>query len=82
MFDTLERQTIEVDSWVTDLLHKSGIDLYPVEGYSVSGNCMTTLFERRASNVDVKNWTGDESKVRLTKIRSVTVLGSRVGSKE
>jgi len=58
----LERQTIEVDSWVTRFLHEGGIDLYPVEGYSVRGNRVTALFERRASDTELMGWTNDEIK--------------------
>ncbi len=53
----LRIDTPEAKNWVYESLLKKGIPLYPVEGYSVRGNIVTALFERRKSTIRVGEWT-------------------------
>lgn len=56
----LSIDTPEVNNWVINKLTTSGIKIPSLEGYTVKDDKITSLFERRVSNIDVDNWNDDE----------------------
>lgn len=60
MIKELLDETPERDIWVNDLLVKSKIGFYFLDGFSVKNDCVTALFVRKRSNVDIDNWNHEE----------------------